>query len=260
MKFKDLLPRTQHSIETPKETASNEDISYIFAIGEIDGRILEAYSKIFDKERELGVTASWVISPGSMGIWPDFKYIDRATRTHGDVGDFHKLYYEQWAAPRNMLFTSGAHEDHLWLQRRWKSRDTQLLGNFWYLNNGFQTTIGPSITGLGKVFSPRVFNGEKVPKQLKYYTRREVERASSCGITDILLSHQGPLDETFGSKKSNSEGLKTIMYATRPKVLIHSGYNFSKKYECLHIPCVSLDRMEIAVFRWHHNSKELVFL
>lgn len=255
MKLRDFLPRTQE----PTETASN-DVSYVFAIGEIDGKILDAYRRIFDKEKELGIIASWIICPGSMGIWPDFKHVDRATRTHSDVGDFYKLYYEQWTAPRNMLFISGAHEDHLWLNRKWKTKDTQLLGNFWYLNNGYQTTIGPTITGLGKVYSPNAYEGIQHPKNLKYYTRKEIEKACSIGPTDILLSHQGPLGEVFGNKKSNSEGIKSIIYATRPKIVIHSGYGFSKTYDCLNTRCISLDKMEIVVLKWDYKLKNLTII
>lgn len=227
---------------------------YIFAIGEIDGKILQAYSKIFDKEKELGIFASWVISPGSVGVWPDFKNLDRATRRHSDEGDFYRLYYEKWIAPRNTLFIAGAHEDHAWLQRKWESKNNQILGNFWFLNNGYQTCIGPTILGLGKVFSPKTF---KTKPLNKHYSRKEIQRACSCGPTDILLTHQGPMNVVFGNKKSNSEGIKSLIYATRPKLLIHSGYDHSKKYDCLETKCISLAKMEILVLKWDFNTNSL---
>lgn len=231
------------------------DKIYIFTIGEIDGRILEAYSKVQQKEQELGIYASWIISPGSFGIWPDSQYVDSATRKNGNVGDFHRLYYERWAAPRNTLFISGAHEDHYWLQRRWKSGDNQLLGNLWYLANGYKTTIGPSISGLGKVYSPKTYNSNI--KSIKHYNKKEVERLCSAGPTDILLTHQAPKDELFGQKTSNSEGIKTLLYAIRPSMLIHSGYNVSKKYKSLEIPCFSLQKMEILILEYDYDTKKI---
>lgn len=233
------------------------DKQTIFAIGEIDGKILEAFDKVFTKEKELGITCDWIICPGGMGVWPNLKYVDKATRVHGDIGDFHRLYSEGWEAPRNLLFISGAHEDHLWLNYRYINRDTQILPNIHHLVNGHSTIIGPKVVGLGKVFSPKVYNNEKRNPKQKYYTRREVEKACSNTPCDIVLSYQGPLGEKFGTKKSNSEGIKTILHAVKPQIAIHSGYNYSKKYSWAGIPIVSLSKLEILPLSFDKKTNKI---
>lgn len=243
----------------PDHPNKEESRSYIFAVGEVDGDILSMYYNIFQKEQELDVTCDWIISPGSFGVWPDEKFIDKATRRKSGPGDFFKLYSEQWVAPRQTLFVEGAHEDHVWLARRYSRKDTQVLGNVYNLVNGYKTVIGPRVVGLGKVFSPKAYNG--TPRfGSKYYTKNEVEKACTAGPCDILLTHQGPLNELFGRKKSISEGIKSTLFATRPKVLIHSGYNYSKQYECMNTICFSLAKMEILPMMFHHDTGDLVFL
>ena len=236
---------------------TSQDISYIFAIGEIDGNLMAAYAAVLEKEKQTGVCADWIITPGSTGIWPNSNSVDRATRSRGGNKEFEELLKNNWAAPRNTLFISGAHEDHRWLDQRVLTENTQILGNFWYLPNSCCASIGPSITGLGKVYSPKVYKDKKRNKALKYYTRNEVEKACSTGPVDMVLSHQGPSNTAFGKKVSNSEGIKPILFASRPKFLVHSGYDFSMAYNCMDTVCLSLAKMEIIIFKWDQMSKKL---
>jgi hypothetical protein len=192
-----------------------------------------------------------VISAGSFGCWPDHGALDRGTRKRGDPGDFSRLYQNNWVAPRQTLFISGSHEDHLWLNRRFKQRNTQVLGNVYWLVNGYSTVIGPEVVGLGKTFSPKTYAGEPNPKWFRHYSSTEVMRAQSQGVADILLTHQGPSGEVFGRKTSNSKGIKSIIHSLKPKIVLHSGYSYSKQYTCLDVPVISLGRMEILPIKFN---------
>src|SRR3989304_9698453 len=116
--------------------------SLIFLVGDVDGHLLSLLRLVYQKEEELKRTCDWIICTGSLGVWPDFQHLDKGTRKNGDPGDFHRLYNSNWVLSRNLLFVSGAHEDHFWLHRR---KDKQVLGNVYHLMNGFKTCIGPDI-------------------------------------------------------------------------------------------------------------------
>lgn len=216
----------------------------LFAAGNVDGHILTLYDRVLTLEKELGVRCDWVVSTGNFGVWPDPNEIDRGTKKHqGDAGDFPKLYVNKWNIPRSTLMVAGAHEDFIWLNKRYKQKDTQILPNLHYLIPGYQTNIGVTVVGLGKVFSPKVWSGnynKRDRRHLKHYTLQDVQKACTQGPTDLFLSHQGPASEKFGSIKSFSKGIKRIIYATRPKLVLHSHYNFNKEYQIGESKIISL--------------------
>lgn len=126
--------------------------------------------------------------------------------------------------------------------------------------DGFTTTIGDSncnvaVTGLGKVYSPAGYeNGNP-----RHYNYKDVQRACSAGPSDILLAHEGIQGELYGTRRCEARGLKKIIYATRPKIVVHGHYNFSKSYLSMEeVPTYSLANGEILPFNYDGKTFELI--
>jgi hypothetical protein len=171
------------------------------------------------------------------------------------VGDFPSLYLEQKSMPINTLFVEGPHEDHIWLDRRAQAGFLDVLPNCTLLRNGNKTSIGSveetlDVVGLGKPFSPKIFRNPATNTHNKYYTRAEVERACAAGPTDILLAHEGVYGENYGGRRCEAQGLKKIIYATRPKLVVHGHYNFSRVYRTLNTTTLSLANSEVVVMEY----------
>lgn len=238
----------------------------LFFAGDIHGRISEFYEKVISLERELGLQADWVLQTGNFGIYPIAEFASREARKNGNLNEFAKLYMDKTPVPRNTLFVSGPHEDHRWMNTKFRNGEMELVPGLNWLVNGFSTTLVDSedtlkITGLGKVYSPVEYNGKvqkksvSVNKRLSRYTRSEVERACSQGPVDIVLTHQAPSGENFGYISSESLGLSTILYATRAKLLVHGNYNYSKQYriKATNTEAISLKNMEILPYEFHNG-------
>ena len=162
------------------------------------------------------------------------------------MGGFPRRYLEQEPVPRPTLFVEGPHEDHAWLQDRAKRGELDLVPGLTWLMNGFSTTIGDAdcqlqVTGLGKSYSPAGYSNGSV----KHYTYTDVQRACSAGPTDILLCHEGVEGEVYGNRRCEAKGIKKILYATRPKLLVHGHFNVSRQYEVLGVPAYSLANGEV---------------
>jgi hypothetical protein len=105
------------------------------------------------------------------------------------------------------------------------------------------------ILGLGKPFSPSHYTSQKDKyKGLKYYTEQEVNQCCAAGPVDILLVHEGLHGFSYGDKLCQAQGIQKIIYATRPKLVVHGHYNHSMAYSFLDIPCYSLSNKEILLF------------
>lgn len=214
----------------------------LIATGPIDGQIIDFYNNLTDKK------INWILSTGNFGIWPDLAKINRVTRLKGKNQDFAKLYLKGFQAPISTLFVAGVHEDHRWLEQRKSITDgLEILGEVNWLMNGYKTTIGDmtktlNITGLGKVYSEATFNGKFNKKSYRHYTRRELEKGCASGPTDILLLHQEP-----------EKPIKTLIYATRPKLIIHSSEEF-KQYNLINIPTIGLPKSKIINIYYDGNT------
>jgi hypothetical protein len=229
----------------------------IFLAGDIHGRITQFYDIIFDKEKELGVQADWVLQTGNFGIWPDPIKMDRMTRCHSEHIDFHRYYYNGIAVPRPTLFVAGRHEDHRWLNFKRDRGEMEILPNLHWLLNGFKTQIGLSVVGLGKAYSPNTYNDRQgVRGRYGHYTRSDIEKACSQGPTDILLTHEAPKGLQFGRYTSEAEGIEKICFATRPQLLVHGHYNYSNSFvhQKTSTRVTSLAHMEIKVLNMEPNS------
>jgi hypothetical protein len=236
--------------------------------GDLHGKILDLYQKIGDIQQSLGARVDWVLQTGNFGVWPDPNRVDRLTQRSKDSGDFAKLYLTDHWLPNPTLFVPGAHEDHRWMHQRFTREQMLLLPNLSLLGGGYKTTIGfnddiLSVVGLGKTYSPVVYNTENgVPheKLVCHYTRTEVQRACAQGPTDVLLTHQAPAGARFGSITSDSEGINKIAFAIRPKLLVHGGYGQSKEYLTpqTNIPAISLGKREIVIMDFQNGHFDRV--
>jgi hypothetical protein len=194
----------------------------VAVVGNIYGAMEATYAKL------TGKYVHWVLSTGNYGVWPDPLRADRASRVAG-VGDFLLYLVGQKHIPIPTLMVGGCHEDHFWIHRMLKHGDGELVENLHYLVNGNSTFIEDqettlTVLGLGGTYSPKPTpsNGN--------YTVKDVQKACTAGPVDILLAHEAPDGEQFGSHRSEAKGLNKICFATQPRVLFHGKYLDTKYY------------------------------
>lgn len=178
------------------------------AVPAVDGHFAEAEKSLY------GTGISWALCPGSMGIWPDPYYVSGKAKQWAGT-DFSKRYLHQDSMKYPFLFVRGAHEDHFWLKRRREAGvGLELLPGLTWLVDGYKTCLQEDlrVTGLGGVYSPKYYDSKEGWKtKLRGYRRSQVEKACSSGPTDILLIHEHP----------TAEGISSIVFATRPKLIIY---------------------------------------
>lgn len=225
----------------------------IYFVGAANGQLKLLYNWVQTGDQTLP-KPDWVVCVGSFGCFPDPQRVDRATRKHG-VGDFPELYLKQTTMPYQTLFVEGPHEDHLWLENRTRQGLFNVLPNCTILRNGNKTTIGSyehnlDILGLGRPFSSKIFKEPWKNSKEKYYTRNHIEQACTAGPIDVLITHEGVYGERYGNKKCEAQGVKKIIYATRPKLLVHGHYDYSKQYKVLDTPAYSLKTGEVLVMEY----------
>lgn len=176
-----------------------------------------------------------MLCTGSFGTWPDPAKVDRPTRKREGAGDFARYYIQGPENRLQTLYVSGVHEDHDWLKNRLHMGNMEVLSNVHWLANGFKTIIGDHeeqlrITGFGKVYSEATFNGKVTSKSKRHYTRSEFEKACSSGPTDILMLHEAP----------DNEWTRRLVFATRPKIIVHSYYKEKLPYMFMETPTLAL--------------------
>jgi hypothetical protein len=222
----------------------------LFLAGSIFGQIDDFFKQVKEIEEELSVKADTILQNGNMGIYPDINNIDRNMRNHSGPGDFSKYYHEQTPMPRPTIFIPGKSEDHRWMELMLSKGRTELLPGLTWLVNGYSANIGfgedeCTILSLGKLFSPNTFYGARghKKKKLSHFTRGEVERACSVGPVDIFLSHEPP----------TTKGVDSVIYATRPKLIVHSMCSYSQKKE-ISTPTISLGHGDIMPIEWKNGD------
>lgn len=67
------------------------------------------------------------------------------------------------------------------------------------------------------------------------------------GPSDILLLHEGPEGEKFGAIQSMAKGIRNIISAIKPKIVVSGAYNYSKEYQISDTKGYSLKRNEIII-------------
>lgn len=212
--------------------------------GPVEGNLEEFYSAA---EK---LKPHWITCTGDFGIWVDPKLIENNVKQYIKT-EFAVYYLGLNKKPINIptLTIAGAHDDNIWLSRRVASGNLDILNNVAYLAQGYKTVIGWEnnlrVTGLGKVYSAQTYQGNPSPKAYRHYTRHEVERACSSGPTDLLIIYE----------HIDSPGLRNIVFATRPKLILTPEFPRQKRYKSVQgIPIISLARGETKLVEWKDNS------
>lgn len=233
----------------------------IYLLGDIYGDITQTYKRINALAKESKLEPKWILQTGNFGAYPDPLKFTRQMRKYGHQ-DFSDFYFHRKRLPYPTLFVSGKHDDNDWLELKYKKGDMEILGNLHWLVNGYSTFIGDtdnqiSVCGLGKVFSQKSFVNPN-PKPY-HYTLQEVQRACGQGPIDILITHQTGYGEQIGQFKSLNEGIQKIIYATNPKIHIHSGYNTYKVYtNKVGTMSLSLANNQILALDWYEKDFKLL--
>jgi len=202
----------------------------------VTGAIKGKIEKTLQTIQSQNIPVDWLLCTGSFGTWPDPEKLDRPTRKKEGSGDFARWYVQGPENRLQTLYISGVHEDHDWLKNRQQIGHMEVLSNIHWLANGYKTVIGDHetqlrVTGFGKVYSEATFNGQFTNKSKRHYTRQEFEKACSSGPTDILLMYEAP----------GNEWSRRLVFATRPKIIVHSYYQEKEPYLFMNTPTLALD-------------------
>lgn len=220
----------------------------ILCAGPVQGH----YTKLF-KEAEQ-TQAHWIVCAGDFGIFLDPNKIDRGARPFTST-EFARRYVGAIPDPINVpvLTVAGAHDDNLWLEQRKAAGNMEILSNVHWLAQGYRTVIGHHgmpmrVTGLGRVYSEQTYNEQFNRKSSRHYTRRDVERACSSGPTDLLVLHE----------HLDAPGLRNVVFATRPKLILTCYRPKAQHYESIQgIPVLALDRQETRQVVWTDGTFKL---
>lgn len=213
----------------------------LLLIGPLEGHLNKFYKEA------MALSPQWVVCAGDYGVWPDPMRMDRASKKHAGQ-DFSRMYVGADAtyAWASTLLISGVHDDNEWLKKRHDIGNTVILGeHVHWLAQGFKTNIGWElplrVTGLGKAYSEATYKGQFSQRSSRHYTRSDVERACSSGPTDLLVIYE----------HLDAPGIKNVIYATRPKLILSIAHPNRKKYtEIQQIPVIQLGRGETRLVEW----------
>ena len=238
----------------------------VFFAGAVDGKLIQLYKNVKEIEERHNTQCSWLLSVGHLGVWPSVDRMPGAAKKKlkESTGDFSTLLLNKWMAPRQTLFVAGAQDSHKWMKEYTRrTQSLEILPGVTWLRNGNSTTIGDTentlkVLGLGKLYSPKVYNNIFTSNRLRYYKRNEVMRACATGKNHIFLSHAAPDGVSLQGRTSNSNGLADIIAATRPQLIVHGGLNISEVYKYGGIPSISLAPGDIRVVRFTEAEFEII--
>jgi predicted phosphodiesterase len=226
----------------------------ICAAGDIHGAINQLYEDVLAFEVTLGSTFDWVLHVGDFGVWPDPERIDRATRCHDGAGDFSEWLRAMRRVPRQTIFIKGNHEDFAWLESQ---RCTEVLPDLLYLRNGCRMNLESAsghkirVGGLGGCYGPSDYSRASKTLQghaRRHYTHDEVERLSSSGPLDVLLTHDAPAGIRFrhhrrGVYISEAAGLDILLGRLRPVVCFFGHHHARVDAEVAGVRCIGLNKI-----------------
>jgi len=218
----------------------------ILCAGPVQGHYTDLFKRAQDAQ------AHWIVAVGDFGIYPDPARIDRAARPF-TANEFAKRYVGAISEPINVpvLTISGVHDDNRWLAHRQSVNNAEILSNVHWLAQGYKTVIGFDlqirVTGFGRAYSEATYNEQYGKKSHRHYTRRDVERACSSGPTDLLVVYE----------HLDSPGIRNLVFATRPKLILTRFQHKNKNYPSIQgIPVVALDRLETREIIWKETGIE----
>jgi hypothetical protein len=207
--------------------------------GPVEGYLKAFYERISDMEPH------WVIQAGDFGAWVDAARMDKASRKHAGK-EFALAYVGALILPQiPTVFVAGVHDDNRFLQGRIAMNNTEVLSNVHWLAQGYRTTIGWDVpirvTGLGRAYSEATYNEQYSKRSYRHYTRHDIERACSSGPTDLLVLYE----------HLDSPGLRNVIFATRPKLILTVEHPNRKVYEEVQgTPVISLGRQCVTLLEY----------
>jgi hypothetical protein len=223
------------------------------AAGDIHGGLDQMYEQVLAFEAELGVRFAWVLHVGDLGVWPDARRIDGATKRHDGAGDFPTWFAEHRAAPRPTVFIKGNHEDFVWLDAQ---ASPEVLPGLHYLRNGQVHEVTNDdeklrVGGLGGCHGPSDF--ERPTKALqgyakRHYTREDIETLSAREDLDIILTHDAPAGVRFERHRrgegfvSEAAGLDELLVRARPRVCFFGHHHTRLDGEVAGVKCLGLNK------------------
>lgn len=239
--------------------------------GDAHGRLDTMYTNILSLEKTLGVKFDWILHVGDLGVWPDPDKVDKATRKHGDVGDFPSWLASKRAAPKKTVFIKGNHEDFDWLDSRVSN---EILPNLFYLKNGTTMKLETrdetiTVGGVGGCFSPSDF--ERNPKSFRgkekrHYARVEINALSRRNDIDVIITHDAPTGVTFDKHRrgfnwtSDALGLDELIASTHPRVCFFGHHHTKARSTIREVDCVGLNRVgmpgNLCAFELNEHERE----
>ena len=184
------------------------------------------YAEVVAFESTLSIRFDYVLQVGDFGIWTNDGVVDRATRNHGDVGNFPIMWEENKVMPYSTIFIKGNHENFMWLEKQ----RIEILPGLFYLKNGTRFNIGNSlplfIGGIGGCFGSSSYNKKSIDlKEFKkrHYTREEIDTLINLGSVHIFVTHDSPhgleLEHGIrGKYETQSIGLDDVAKELKPKI------------------------------------------
>lgn len=216
----------------------------ILLFGPIQGNLSSFYKHAAEFEPH------WAVSCGDYGIWPDPHKMDKASKKH-TAHEFSKYYVGAIPTPISIptLITTGAHDDNQFLEHRKSTGNLEILRNVHWLAQGNKTNIGWDetlrVTGLGRVYSESTYAGEKKKRSHRHYTRHDIERGCSSGPTDLLIVYE----------HLDAPGIRNLIFATRPKLILNLDRPARKTYEEIQgIPVIQLGKFESKLVEYKDSS------
>lgn len=227
----------------------------VFFAADTFGAIDQLCFRLQTKAMELDRNPDWVFHVGSLGVWPDPKHTDYATRQSAVKTDFHEFYLGQRQLPYPIFFAPGRHEDHRWLDLMWQKGYYEIIPNLHRMPNGYARILeanGARITVLpiGGVYSPVAWRGDK--KRKCHYTKRDVEKACGAGPVDLFLTTEAGYGARIGDFSSRAVGLNNVCFATRPRLHVHGHFDVAQCYRnaVTETNTLSLSYSQILAYEW----------
>jgi predicted phosphodiesterase len=225
----------------------------ICAAGDIHGAMDQMYADVLSFEAHLGSRFDWVLHVGDFGIWPDPARVDRATRKHGNAGDFARWLHARQPVPRRTLFIKGNHEDFDWLDGQY---GREVLPGLFYLPNGMTFDLTSEdgqllrVGGVGGCYGPSDYRS---PSNLlqgyakRHYTHDEIQRMSAADDVAIMLTHDAPAGVSFprhhGGRGfvSRAEGLDAMLAQVSPSVCFFGHHHTRVDAQIAGVRCFGLN-------------------
>lgn len=224
----------------------------VVLLGSIFGEIDRIYDNL---DRAYNGRIDWVLSTGNFGIWPDPLRADKPSRKQ--PGDFLDYLVGKKNLPFPTLMVAGKHEDHLWLDRKVKIGEGELIYNLHFLVSGNHTFIEDinshiKIVGIGGTYSPE-------PKRGNYKTA-DIQKACASGPMDIVLSHEAPDRVQLGRFVSTAKGINKVCFATQPKLIVSGKINYQAPYTAnqTHTPGLNISHRNFTMIEIDNDGYSIV--